>query len=272
MRSNVIQFNSPLCCRCGRYIQNARRHLLPGPQIFLPRSPGAQLRLARALNNALAGACQTHVIDGAPDRQDRNGADASSKNPCEHTCVDLHDGTYECTCFYGFTLAVDGYSCAKLAAPADNKLANDSGSAIAAPANRDPSSSAAALLKSTALITGANNNNRSAGPIANNTDRRAAAPPPSSATNSIGGDTISANDSLQNGPVQTLSRLSADSAPQSGPRGTAMSMQPPAPSATAYSAVGAEGECDEREPYPIGSPCPVRCDMMLRWSIVHRRQ
>lgn len=25
--------------------------------------------------------------------------------------MDLHDGTYECSCFAGFTLAVDGYSC-----------------------------------------------------------------------------------------------------------------------------------------------------------------
>lgn len=35
-------------------------------------------------------------------------------NPCEHICLDLHDGTYECSCFYGFTLAVDGYSCSAL--------------------------------------------------------------------------------------------------------------------------------------------------------------
>lgn len=27
--------------------------------------------------------------------------------------MDLHDGTYECSCFYGFALAVDGYSCTK---------------------------------------------------------------------------------------------------------------------------------------------------------------
>lgn len=39
----------------------------------------------------------------------------NNSNPCEHICLDLHDGTYECSCFYGFTLAVDGYSCAKLA-------------------------------------------------------------------------------------------------------------------------------------------------------------
>lgn len=39
----------------------------------------------------------------------------NNSNPCEHICLDLHDGTYECSCFYGFTLTVDGYSCAKLA-------------------------------------------------------------------------------------------------------------------------------------------------------------
>lgn len=32
-------------------------------------------------------------------------------NPCEHICLDLHDGTYECSCFYGFSLSIDGYSC-----------------------------------------------------------------------------------------------------------------------------------------------------------------
>lgn len=40
--------------------------------------------------------------------------ETANSNPCEHICLDLHDGTYECSCFYGFTLAVDGYSCAKL--------------------------------------------------------------------------------------------------------------------------------------------------------------
>lgn len=39
---------------------------------------------------------------------------ARARNPCEHICLDLHDGTYECSCFYGFALAVDGYSCARL--------------------------------------------------------------------------------------------------------------------------------------------------------------
>lgn len=38
----------------------------------------------------------------------------NNSNPCEHICLDLHDGTYECSCFYGFALAVDGYSCASL--------------------------------------------------------------------------------------------------------------------------------------------------------------
>lgn len=38
----------------------------------------------------------------------------NNSNPCEHICLDLHDGTYECSCFYGFALAVDGYSCATL--------------------------------------------------------------------------------------------------------------------------------------------------------------
>ena len=42
----------------------------------------------------------------------------NNSNPCEHICLDLHDGTYECSCFYGFALAVDGYSCAPIASTA----------------------------------------------------------------------------------------------------------------------------------------------------------
>lgn len=32
-------------------------------------------------------------------------------NPCEQLCFDLHDGTYECSCKEGHTLADNGYSC-----------------------------------------------------------------------------------------------------------------------------------------------------------------
>lgn len=35
----------------------------------------------------------------------------NEKNPCEQTCFDLHDGTFECGCHQGFLLAQDGYSC-----------------------------------------------------------------------------------------------------------------------------------------------------------------
>ncbi|XP_013773558.1 pikachurin-like [Limulus polyphemus] len=32
-------------------------------------------------------------------------------NPCHHNCYDLHDGTFECSCNEGYTLANNGYSC-----------------------------------------------------------------------------------------------------------------------------------------------------------------
>ncbi|GAB6029009.1 hypothetical protein CHUAL_004797 [Chamberlinius hualienensis] len=35
----------------------------------------------------------------------------NDKNPCEQTCYDLHDGTFECGCRIGYLLAKDGYSC-----------------------------------------------------------------------------------------------------------------------------------------------------------------
>lgn len=34
-----------------------------------------------------------------------------SNGPCQHLCFDLHDGTFECACREGFTLADNGYSC-----------------------------------------------------------------------------------------------------------------------------------------------------------------
>lgn len=53
------------------------------------------------------------------------GKNNSNNNPCEHICLDSHDGTYECSCFYGFTLAVDGYSCAPLPAPSSTTAARN---------------------------------------------------------------------------------------------------------------------------------------------------
>lgn len=35
----------------------------------------------------------------------------TEKNPCEQTCFDLHDGTFECGCHLGYVLSQDGYSC-----------------------------------------------------------------------------------------------------------------------------------------------------------------
>lgn len=58
-----------------------------------------------------------HVCKWAPPaRKSRPAGECGSgnaSNPCEHLCLDLHDGTYECSCFYGFALALDGYSCAR---------------------------------------------------------------------------------------------------------------------------------------------------------------
>lgn len=53
----------------------------------------------------------------------QNRTSAGPGNPCEHICLDLHDGTYECSCFYGFTLAVDGYSCSTLPASTASPVA-----------------------------------------------------------------------------------------------------------------------------------------------------
>lgn len=64
---------------------------------------------------ARVGKCQTNDIHETQGRATNSSPTQPIGNPCEHACVDLHDGTYECTCFYGFTLAVDGYSCARLA-------------------------------------------------------------------------------------------------------------------------------------------------------------
>lgn len=49
---------------------------------------------------------------GSSSLSKRRGNNRGS--PCEHTCLDLHDGTFECTCREHFALAVDGYSCVKL--------------------------------------------------------------------------------------------------------------------------------------------------------------
>lgn len=54
----------------------------------------------------------------------------NNNNPCEHICLDLHDGTYECSCFYGFTLAVDGYSCAHIAPAAQQTMPSPAAAAI----------------------------------------------------------------------------------------------------------------------------------------------
>lgn len=65
----------------------------------------------------------------------------NNSNPCQHICLDLHDGTYECSCFYGFALAVDGYSCASIEPQSPNPSAAILSSAKPQSGSREPSES-----------------------------------------------------------------------------------------------------------------------------------
>lgn len=97
---------APICapgCSPGRWrliniIVNARALLRRQPDDDCPVSTQTFINIVTTTHRRDAGEC------GKNNRS----------NPCEQICLDLHDGTYECSCFYGFTLAVDGYSCAQL--------------------------------------------------------------------------------------------------------------------------------------------------------------
>ena len=76
--------------------QGKRQHLSHCPGLFcrVTRFHQVAVRLLASLSLSLpsAGRCAQH-------------------NPCEQLCFDLHDGTFECTCFDNYFLSDNGYSC-----------------------------------------------------------------------------------------------------------------------------------------------------------------